>query len=470
MSKKKILFVVNHSAQLRAPFFLIKALQKHSLFNPVVYLNYTSRNLDKELQLCITEKINYLLDSVGRKHVEANSKNPATSTTKISIKEATDNKSTGQKIKSMILKIKIVILWRYYLNEIKEAKKILTDNAIKAVVLPEDASPEYGGFFVKACSQLNIPSVLLPFTLSNHQETLYTHGNTVINSIGERLFCLIFPKWKYCFKGKNYIARSLPVAIATVLSGLSPKNPWLLMGGNSSFFITENKLINDYYIKNGLTATKFIELGNVYEDVIFNQIQNFEKNRAALIEKYNLDANKSIMLCGLHPVYQDYNEKVDPFYGFETVGEMTDFWIQEMVNCDSFNVLIHCHPRTIPEKVNYIQQFGVKIVSGDIAEFLPFCDVYVSATSATIRMAIACGKPVLIYTMNFDFDDYINFPGVITTKKKNEFVDCLQKINNDKRYLQNLEKELKEFVKDKINIDGKAKERFINFFEKNIPD
>ena len=61
-----------------------------------------------------------------------------------------------------------------------------------------------------------------------------------------------------------------------------------------------------------------------------------------------------------------------------------------------------------------LRQANLAICWDDTATLVPLCDLYVAAISATIRWAIACGKPVVNYDVfQYRFDDYDGVPGNI---------------------------------------------------------
>ncbi len=73
-------------------------------------------------------------------------------------------------------------------------------------------------------------------------------------------------------------------------------------------------------------------------------------------------------------------------------------------------------------------RLGVRLVTDDIARLIPLCDVFVASVSATISMALACGKPVVNYDVyRFRYDDFEGVPDLHTFENRSEFAQRLTK-------------------------------------------
>ena len=76
-----------------------------------------------------------------------------------------------------------------------------------------------------------------------------------------------------------------------------------------------------------------------------------------------------------------------------------------------------------------LRQANLAICWDDTATLVPLCDLYVASISATIRWAIACGKPVVNYDVfQYRFDDYDGVPGNILVNDIATFQQALSEL------------------------------------------
>ncbi|HAU1853946.1 TPA: hypothetical protein JBJ57_14525, partial [Legionella pneumophila] len=110
-----------------------------------------------------------------------------------------------------------------------------------------------------------------------------------------------------------------------------------------------------------------------------------------------------------------------------------------------------------------IKDYPVKIFYGDIAEIIPLSAIYVSVCSATIRMAISCGIPVINYDLyRYEYDDYVDLKGVITVYNRAEFSSILEKLAKEPGfYAQIKEAQLRDSEKWG-QLDGMAGRNLLN--------
>ncbi len=84
---------------------------------------------------------------------------------------------------------------------------------------------------------------------------------------------------------------------------------------------------------------------------------------------------------------------------------------------DRFAIVVRPHPRVAVEALEPFRGKGIAIVSDDTAGLVPLCDLYLASISATIRWAIACGRPVVNYDVyGYRYLDYADVPGVLTDR------------------------------------------------------
>jgi hypothetical protein len=87
-----------------------------------------------------------------------------------------------------------------------------------------------------------------------------------------------------------------------------------------------------------------------------------------------------------------------------------------------------------------MRQFGLTLTDRDTASIVPLCDLYVASVSATIRWAIACGKPVINYdAYRLDFQDYPGIEAVVWSNTRAEFERTLTAATTDAAHFARLQ-------------------------------
>jgi hypothetical protein len=133
---------------------------------------------------------------------------------------------------------------------------------------------------------------------------------------------------------------------------------------------------------------------------------------------------------------------------------------------EGWNVVLRPHPRLTDEEIGHLENFGVKVSRWDTATLVPLCDLFVASVSATIRWAIACGKPVVNYDVyQMHYEDYKNVDGVLTVFSKKDFSQSITRLTSDAAYYQQVSKLQKKEMSKWGRLDGKSSERMLKLFD-----
>jgi hypothetical protein len=120
------------------------------------------------------------------------------------------------------------------------------------------------------------------------------------------------------------------------------------------------------------------------------------------------------------------------------------------------------HPRILFEDIEFLSEYPVKLFQGDIAEVIPLSFLYVAVCSATIRMALVCGIPVVNYDVyQYHYDDYDDLDGVLTMQKKGDFKKALSQLCCESGFYEKIQSAQQSQSSQWGVLDGKAGEKLL---------
>ncbi|CAM3027089.1 hypothetical protein [Legionella worsleiensis] len=340
---------------------------------------------------------------------------------------------------------------------------ILKEYDIKLMVFPEHNLFYFTQLFVYLGKKQGVSSIIVPFTIANTMEwaeAFHKEKSRSLSNLYNKICAAAFPHWIHTYKQKQLL---LPVELVLLheMLHISPKNPWLLNSGDIDFLALESDAMKEYYVSAGIDEKYLRATGALYNDELYFKLQNSEENRTQLYKKLNLQQGKPLLLCALPPNQCDGRQDEIEFSDYE---ELVRFVMSELSKyADDYNVIINLHPRIRPEDVEYISDYPVTVFKGDIAEVIPLCAVYVATCSATIRMAVSCGIPVINYDLyRYRYDDYKEIEGVLTLFDREEFSTRLRQLIIEKEFYQHLQSAQIKDSNKWGTLDGKSGTNLLN--------
>lgn len=310
----------------------------------------------------------------------------------------------------------------------------------------------------------NIPTVVIPYTIANATEPAEFFYNSVEHKISgsiiNQLVAKKYPHWVYEHRGRKLLRLPAATIIPMEQSGYSPAHPWKINSEETTFIAVENERMLEYYRNEGLPEERLILSGALYDDVLAESARRSDEMRNRLIVELGLNAELPLLLCALPP--SQFPRDCE----FAEYGSLVSFWMETLSQVKGWNVIVRPHPRLTEEEIDQLKPFGVKISNWDTASLIPLCDLYVASVSATIRWAIACGKPVVnydVYQMNYD--DYKNVDGVINLFSKSDFRDTINRLTSDRGYHEKISALQQKEMSRWGRLDGKSSERIMQLFD-----
>ncbi|HAT5918458.1 TPA: hypothetical protein ACG3NF_001717 [Legionella pneumophila] len=340
---------------------------------------------------------------------------------------------------------------------------LLLENRIQLIVLPEHNLFYFTQLLVYQGRKYQIPAIIVPFTIANTiewSEAFYNEPSRSLNRIPNKIFARAFPHWVNHYKNRSLL---LPVELILLheMFGITPKNTWLLNSGDIDFLASESEAMKNYYISAGIEEEQIRVTGALYNDELFFRLQKAEDFRDQLYEKLNMQPGKPMLLCALPP--NQCFGRMD-LIEFDSYEEIVRFILGKLSQYDKdYNIIVNLHPRIVLDSVSYISDYPVKIYTGNIAEIIPLSSIFVASCSATIRMAISCGIPVVNYDLyHYNYDDYQNIKGVLTMNSKLEFSSILNKLTTESGFFEKI-KTAQLYDSEKWGVlDGKSGENLLN--------
>jgi glycosyltransferase involved in cell wall biosynthesis len=309
------------------------------------------------------------------------------------------------------------------------------------IILPEDNVETLSTILVAKGRRLNIPSMVIPFTIPNPLEPArYYFDNPLYQARGPFARRLVdkHPKWRFHHEGRDLLRQPAIKALCQEFLGLSSPAPWILNRGHTVSIALDSDAQRDLYVKLGFPVEQLKVIGDM-NGAMFHHVRN---NKLRFVEeicsKYGWQSDRPLILCGFPPdQYQGTDTSRFEFPDYEALVEA---WMESFrMLGPRANILIRPHPRIPLERLSGFEGPNVKISLHPTAELIPLCDLYVASISATIRWAIACGIPVINYdTFRYRYADYESAAGVVGVEDVGEFRSLMTRFVNDEKFAADL--------------------------------
>ena len=321
----------------------------------------------------------------------------------------------------------IGILHNVMLKRAAVADAVLTSRRWASIVICEDNVELDTGIWVAIARKYGIRSIIVPYTISNTAEFAESYVNHVPYQVQTNpqngLIAGLFPAWVLDYKGRRFLRTSPAKIIAVERLGLAPPNPWLLNSGYADAIAVESEAMQDYYKAAGIPAGQLVTTGSMTDDIMTKVAAEAAQRRQALMDRLGLQAERPLLLCALPPDQNTYDR---PGCEFENFDDLIGSWGDCLAEVKDWNVVVRPHPKTASERVELLRRKGLAVSYDDTASLVPLCDLYVASVSATIRWAIACGKPVINYDVyRYGYEDYRGVKGVQLVNFRTEFREAL---------------------------------------------
>lgn len=468
--KKKILVVVHTNTWFTEMFRVTQLLLKSQEFEPVVHFVYDYPTIKDDIEKIKALNLQYIVFSnINQTHM------PFLIRWFMKILAFVSYVLTHPKLRtvSKYFSFGIVVVNSLLrsLNEISIFKKVIVQTDARLVVMGGDLVGYNTPEVVKASHACGVACVIVPSTMSDgteQAEAYYFDRNFSAEAIENRLVAKIWPKWKKQHKQKTLVRLHAAEIINRQLLKLDPPLPWISSSTRGDCIIVESLAMKDYYLRCGIAENLLQDAGSISNDELAKALHNQNVLRQNLVKELGLDLEKKMILTALPPDSL-YMTGGRPECEFKTYRELTIFWIETLRKASHYNIIISLHPSVNIEDFRYLESENVKISGKSIVHLIPLCDVFVASVSSTIRWAIACAKPVVNYDVYiYRYADFMKVKGVIYLDQSKEYVNTIQKLNEDQQFVASVQNQIATEASYWGNTDGREGERILGVFRNLI--
>jgi hypothetical protein len=342
-------------------------------------------------------------------------------------------------------------------------RRLFKQRSIDLVVVTEDSVAARARALVHVAMRAGVPVLIMPFTIPNPYEAARILGRRrdyQLHGFVAQLFAKLRPNW--ILDGK-WIRLPLPQAITNELVGLAPARPWIDNEGPATIAVESPAMVKHYRAM-GVSDHQLVLTGSLADHILERSRNERAQRQTDLRARFQL-SDRPLLLCALPP---DQLTHAGAASEFATYPDLLAAWIAALAAvADRFAVVVRPHPRLSEPMVAPLRQANLAICWDDTATLVPLCDLYVASISATIRWAIACGKPVVNYDVfQYRFDDYDGVPGNILVNDIAAFRQVLSELAASPDQLAALAAAQSTVARDWGCLDGESSRRMLALIDR----
>lgn len=375
-----------------------------------------------------------------------------------------DRNSIFYKI-NIILKSSCVII--YYFSEKKILKEIVNRLSPDIIILPEDVVGYCTPIIIKVGHDLNIPSLILPYTIANEQEafrSLAGNTNYHLKTWGNGIVGKCFPRWVMHDKGLSLVRMPAPYILGQILTKTSPPKPWMMNSGFSNVIAVENNAMHDYYVSAGIPETKVEVVGSISDDHLAKFKLNKQQELISLKEELSIEGTKPLLLIGGCP---DQSGSCPAGFAYGSFDDFVAHLARAIEPLKKYyDVIVRPHPNNM-RMGELFSKYDVQSTEIDTARLVALSDAYIAFASATIRWAISCEVPVLNYDVfHYDYNDFKGIGGVLNVNSRDGLKHALESFDPNCDKFGDLTKEIKNSSGRWGILDGCSTDRIVALIDK----
>lgn len=342
---------------------------------------------------------------------------------------------------------------------------------IRLVILPEDNFYYFTNLYVKAVHERHGAAVIVPFTIVNMlewAEAFRTEPSHDADRLLNAIVAFLFPRWRHVHRGRSLVMPAQQV-LCNEYFKTAPAIPWLINSSHADAIAVESKFMNGYYLNAGIPKGQLKLTGALYDDVLHRTMMRAPLLRSSMYRRLGACGERPMLLCALPPnQLAGAGRKECEFSDYQALLEA--FLAPLRPLADSHHCILSLHPRIDPAALDRVDLGGFRVAPDNIATLIPLSKLYIASCSATIRLAINCGIPVVNYDVyRYDYDDYKTVPGVLTIDDLATYEQTLTSLCLDEAQYRQVRGRQHEFAATHAMVDGMAGRRILEVLDAVLP-
>ena len=341
-------------------------------------------------------------------------------------------------------------------NLVEIYKGKLSKYNIYSAVLYDDRSKQVLPF-IKACNDLKITTVIVPLAEFANIEMLMILRRNKKKYSNYKKF-KNYPKLLNQYKkdpiSNKYVSYyDYYTTIAYNNINILSLNPWIIGGGNANKVLVDSKIYKNEAIKNGCYDEKIIVTGMMQYDKLYNIYRDRITYKNNLINKYNLENKKKLIILSLPHHYE--HKMIEWSEHIEIINQI----IKSLEHFD-INLIISLHPKMDEENYKHIKKYNLQIIKEKLIDVLPFVDLLITPFSTIIKWALLCKVPSVILNLyGENYSQYDKDKRIVKINSINRLNETFNEVLKTS-YLDQFERSAKESSKNNL-FDGCCTKRII---------
>lgn len=242
-----------------------------------------------------------------------------------------------------------------------------------------------------------------------------------------------YPHWVK--SGTHAGALLLPpeVILASESIGVTIRHPWRTYGSEADLLCVSGQQYARHLVLEGVSDDRIIVTGSLSGLQIHEILQTDSNARKAFRQPAKIGRGQTrVLVCWPPSYHATHGNRTDFPSNYAALTQATLYPLLDRPDVD---LTVALHPSTLPEDRAVFTDLKIPLSTSYIMDLIPKHDIFLAASSSTVRWAIACGKPVL----NYDFYKFCstvfrNLPGVIHVETHQAYIATMQKLLADETF------------------------------------
>lgn len=292
-----------------------------------------------------------------------------------------------------------LLVWRAIAMGEAALDRLLREFDIAIVVVADDRSLGFEYGIVHAAAQRSLPSIAVPFALSDPNADWIRRSERPIFDVDsgfgpsrwlKRQLANRFPGNVREQGGRRLMFLTAGQVLGIHAFGRGFPVAWAYGGGATDFAAVFDETILHKQISLGVSPAKLVLTGQCSLDALYRMSLDRQERRRSLDDRLGLDPSASLIICAV-PQYGEHG-----MMDHSCHSTMSSELFRQLRSSGA-NVLLSLHPRSSPaDYADAATQAGAVISPLPLIDVLAAADLFVATHSSTVRWAILLGVPVII--------------------------------------------------------------------------